>query len=89
MLGTAGQERACFQQQSWPQADSAMLSEDEITLPIQINGKKRGELTVAADADKDTIEKAVLASEPVIKALDGKAPRKVIVVPKRIVNVVI
>ena len=75
--------------QSWPQADSAMLSEDEITLPIQINGKKRGELTVAADADKDTIEKAVLASEPVIKALDGKAPRKVIVVPKRIVNVVI
>ena len=75
--------------QSWPKADSAMLSEDEITLPIQINGKKRGELTVAADADKDTIEKAVLASEPVIKALDGKAPRKVIVVPKRIVNVVI
>ena len=75
--------------QSWPQTDSAMLSEDEITLPIQINGKKRGELTVAADADKDTIEKAVLASEPVIKALDGKAPRKVIIVPKRIVNVVI
>ncbi|WP_319567562.1 leucine--tRNA ligase [Cohaesibacter marisflavi] len=75
--------------QSWPQADSAMLTEDEITLPIQINGKKRGELTVAADADKDTIEKAVLASEPVLKALDGKAPRKVIVVPKRIVNVVI
>ena len=75
--------------QPWPQAEKAMLTEDEITLPIQINGKKRGEITVAADADKDTIEKAVLASEPVLKALDGKAPRKVIVVPKRIVNVVI
>nr|WP_321461638.1 leucine--tRNA ligase [uncultured Cohaesibacter sp.] len=75
--------------QDWPKAEAAMLTEDEITLPIQINGKKRGEITVAANADKDTIEKAVLASEPVIKALDGKAPRKVIVVPKRIVNVVI
>ncbi|WP_119306107.1 leucine--tRNA ligase [Cohaesibacter haloalkalitolerans] len=75
--------------QAWPKADSAMLMEDEVTLPIQVNGKKRGEITVAADADNDTIEKAVLASEPVIKALDGKAPRKVIVVPKRIVNVVI
>ncbi|WP_316858376.1 leucine--tRNA ligase [uncultured Cohaesibacter sp.] len=75
--------------QPWPQADPALLTEDTIMLPIQINGKKRGEITVAADADKDTIEKAVLASEPVIKALDGKAPRKVIVVPKRIVNVVV
>ena len=75
--------------QPWPTTDPAMLVEDEITLPIQINGKKRGELTVAADADQATIEKAVLASEPVIKALDGKAPRKIIVVPKRIVNVVV
>jgi leucyl-tRNA synthetase len=73
----------------WPQVDSKMLVEDEITLPIQINGKKRGELTIAADADKADIEQAVLASDPVIKALDGKAPRKVIVVPKRIVNVVV
>ncbi|MCV6546713.1 MAG: leucine--tRNA ligase [Cohaesibacter sp.] len=74
---------------NWPKVDSKMLVEDEITLPIQINGKKRGELTIAADADKADIEKAVLESEPVIKALDGKAPRKVIVVPKRIVNVVV
>ena len=75
--------------QSWPAADPAMLVEDEITLPIQINGKKRGEITVAADADQATIEAAVLEAEPVVKALDGKAPRKVIVVPKRIVNVVV
>ena len=73
----------------WPKTDPAMLVEDEITLPIQINGKKRGELTVAADADQATIEEMVLASEPVVKALDGKAPRKIIVVPKRIVNVVV
>ena len=74
---------------AWPVADKSMLVDDEITLPIQINGKKRGEITVAADADQATIEAAVLASEPVIKALDGKSPRKVIVVPKRIVNVVV
>lgn len=73
----------------WPQVDSKMLVEDEITLPIQINGKKRGELTIAADAANADIEQAVLASDPVIKALDGKAPRKIIVVPKRIVNVVV
>nr|WP_321442763.1 leucine--tRNA ligase [uncultured Cohaesibacter sp.] len=73
----------------WPKADPAMLVEDEVTLPIQINGKKRGELTIAADADQATIEAAVLASEPVVRALEGKAPRKIIVVPKRIVNVVV
>ncbi len=73
----------------WPKTDPAMLVEDEITLPIQINGKKRGELTIAADADQATIEAAVLASEPVVRALEGKAPRKIIVVPKRIVNVVV
>ena len=75
--------------QDWPKTDAAMLVEDEITLPIQINGKKRGEITVAANADNATIEQAVLQSEPVIRALDGKDPRKVIVVPKRIVNVVV
>ena len=73
----------------WPAADPAMLVENEITLPIQINGKKRGELTIAADADQATIEAAILASEPVVRALEGKAPRKIIVVPKRIVNVVV
>ncbi|TLP47069.1 leucine--tRNA ligase [Cohaesibacter sp. CAU 1516] len=75
--------------QNWPKTDPSMLVEDEVTLPIQINGKKRGELTIAADADQATIEAAVLASEPVVRALEGKAPRKIIVVPKRIVNVVV
>ncbi|MCH2166235.1 MAG: leucine--tRNA ligase [Oceanicola sp.] len=73
----------------WPTADPALLVEDTVTLPIQINGKRRGELSVAKDADKASIEAAVLATEVVQKALDGGQPRKLIVVPGRIVNVVV
>ncbi len=72
----------------WPEADEAYLVEDTVLLPIQINGKKRSEITVAKDADKDTVEAAALADEAVRRALDGKAPKKVIVVPGRIVNLV-
>lgn len=73
----------------WPQPDPEMLVEQSVTLPIQINGKRRGELSVPADADKSAIEALVLANEVVAKALDGGAPRKLIVVPGRIVNVVV
>ncbi|MHA1190382.1 MAG: leucine--tRNA ligase, partial [Alphaproteobacteria bacterium] len=73
---------------AWPQVDADMLVEDTITLPVQVNGKKRGELTIAAAAGKDEIEKAALALDPVTKFLEGRPPRKVIVVPGRIVNVV-
>ncbi|WP_376876493.1 leucine--tRNA ligase [Albirhodobacter sp. R86504] len=73
----------------WPKADPAMLVADSVTLPIQINGKKRGEITVPTGMDKAEVEKLVLADEAVIKALDGAAPKKLIVVPGRIVNVVI
>ena len=59
-----------------------------VTLPIQIHGKRRGEITVAADLDKAEVEKIALAHEAVQKALNGGAPKKVIVVPGRIVNVV-
>ncbi|MCG7625521.1 leucine--tRNA ligase [Epibacterium sp. Ofav1-8] len=72
----------------WPVADEAMLVEDSVTLPIQVNGKRRGELTVAKDLDKAEVEKLALAHEAVQRALDGAAPKKVIVVPGRIVNVV-
>jgi leucyl-tRNA synthetase len=72
----------------WPVADEAMLVEASVTLPIQINGKRRGEITVAADLDKAEVEKIALAHEAVQKALNGGAPKKVIVVPGRIVNVV-
>ncbi len=73
----------------WPVADAAMLVDDTITLPIQINGKRRAEIEVPKDMDKAEVEKAALANDAVIRSLDGAQPKKVIVVPGRIVNVVI
>ena len=73
----------------WPVADPAMMIDDSLTLPIQINGKRRSEITVAKDLDKAAIETIVLSEPAVIKALAERAPKKIIVVPGRIVNVVI
>ncbi|WP_170369188.1 leucine--tRNA ligase [Ruegeria arenilitoris] len=73
----------------WPVADESMLVDDTVTLPIQINGKRRAEISVAKDLDKTQVEKIALSTEAVQKALDGAAPKKVIVVPGRIVNVVV
>jgi len=73
---------------AWPRVEAALLIEDTITLPVQINGKKRADVTVARDAPNTDIERAVLELEAVRRALEGKAPKKVIVVPQRIVNVV-
>lgn len=72
----------------WPQADPAMLVEDSVTLPIQINGKRRGEITVPRDMPVAEVEALVLAEDTVARHLNGAAPRKLIVVPGRIVNVV-
>ena len=72
----------------WPQAEADLLSEDTVVLPVQINGKKRAELTIARDASNDDVESAVLALDAVQKALQGNTPRRIIVVPQRIVNVV-
>ncbi len=72
----------------WPQADDNMLVDDTVTLPIQINGKRRAEINVPADMSKEEVEKIALAHEAVIRTLDGATPKKVIVVPGRIVNVV-
>jgi leucyl-tRNA synthetase len=74
---------------AWPRLDRAFLVDDTILLPVQINGRKRAELTIAAEASQADIEAATLALDPVRQALGGRAPRKVIVVPKRIVNVVL
>ena len=73
----------------WPVADDKMLVDDTVTLPIQINGKRRGEIEVPADMPKDEVEKLAMATQAVQKALDGGQPKKVIVVPGRIVNVVV
>lgn len=76
-------------QADWPKADAAMLVDDEVTLPIQINGKRRDEITVPKSMPKEEVEKLVLSNETVIKLLDGATPKKLIVVPGRIVNVVV
>ena len=75
--------------QSFPKVDPAALVQDEIELMLQVNGKLRGSLRVAATADKAAIEAAALASEVAVKHLDGKAPKKLIVVPGRLVNIVV
>jgi leucyl-tRNA synthetase len=73
----------------WPAVDKALIAENTVTYPVQINGKKRAELTIAIDAPQADVEKAALALDAVAKALAGQAPKKVVVVPKRIVNVVV
>jgi len=75
-------------QAPWPQPDPALLEDETVTLPVQVNGKKRADLTVPKSAEQNEIEAAVLAHEAVQRALDGRAPKKIIVVPQRIVNVV-
>ncbi|MEM8811964.1 MAG: leucine--tRNA ligase [Pseudomonadota bacterium] len=72
----------------WPDAEPELLIENMITLPVQVNGKRRAEITIDAEADRSDVEATVLALDSVKKFLDGKPPKKVIVVPKRIVNVV-
>jgi leucyl-tRNA synthetase len=72
----------------WPQIERDLLVEDTITLPVQVNGRKRGEVTVASGAQNPEIEAAVLALDAVKQALGGKPARKIIIVPQRIVNVV-
>jgi leucyl-tRNA synthetase len=73
----------------WPVADPALLVDDTVTVAVQLNGKLRGTLQLAKDAPKDLAEKTALAMPELVRALEGKTPKRVIVVPNRIVNVVI
>jgi leucyl-tRNA synthetase len=75
-------------EEAWPEADPALLIEDEVTIAVQVNGKLRDTLTAPKGAAKDALEEMALASEKVLKILEGKAPRKIIVVPDRLVNLV-
>jgi leucyl-tRNA synthetase len=72
----------------WPLPDPALLVDDRVTLAVQVNGKRRGEITLARAATNAEAEAAALALEPVVKALEGRPAKKVIVVPQRIVNIV-
>ncbi|GAA1483100.1 leucine--tRNA ligase [Gordonia sinesedis] len=73
----------------FPEADERWLVEDSVELPVQVNGKVRGRITAAVDADQEMVTAAALADEKVLAFLDGREPRKVIVVPGRMVNIVV
>jgi leucyl-tRNA synthetase len=72
----------------WPVAEAALLVDDEITIAVQVNGKRRDELKMARTAAKEDVEAAALKLESVVRALEGRPVKKIVVVPQRIVNVV-
>ncbi len=73
---------------AWPTVDESLLKDNEVTLPVQVNGKKRSEINVPADASREDMEAAAMADETVLGFIDGLTVRKVVVVPGRIVNIV-
>ena len=73
----------------WPTVDEAALVKSEIEVMVQVNGKLRGKITVAADASKADLEAAALATEGAVKFMEGKPAKKIIVVPGRLVNIVV
>jgi len=74
--------------QPWPGVDSVAAAEDQITLIVQVNGKLRDRITVPADISQEAARQAALASPAVVKYLEGRSPKKVIVVPGKLVNIV-
>ena len=75
-------------EESWPEADPALLTQDTVTIGVQVNGKVRATINIAPDANEDTAREAALSQDNVKKAMDGKQVRKFIYVPGKIVNVV-
>ena len=73
----------------WPAADPSLLVDSTIVIPVQVNGKRRAEITVAKDAPNDVVEREALSQDAVARTLEGKPPKKVVIVPNRIVNVVV
>jgi leucyl-tRNA synthetase len=73
----------------WPEVDPALLVDSSVVVAVQVNGKRRDELTLPKGASRAEVEARVLSLDPIARMLDGKAPKKIIIVPDRIVNVVI
>jgi leucyl-tRNA synthetase len=73
----------------WPKADARLIADDSVTLAIQVNGKRRDELRVPKGSTREQLEPAILSREAVIRALEGKPVKKLIVVPDRIINIVV
>ena len=74
--------------QPWPAAEPELIRDEQVTIAVQVNGKLRGTLEIARDLDKAAVESAALELPQVARWLEGQSPRKVIVVPNRIVNIV-
>ncbi|WP_417485270.1 leucine--tRNA ligase [Maricaulis salignorans] len=72
----------------WPEVDLSLLVETDLVLPVQVNGKRRGEISVAKDLDQESVKQIAISEEGVARSLEGLTIRKVIVVPGRIVNIV-
>ncbi|HTO42115.1 MAG TPA: class I tRNA ligase family protein, partial [Rhizomicrobium sp.] len=73
---------------AWPKPDSTLVQSDTVKMAVQVNGKLRGTIEIAKDLSEEAVKEAALALDGVVRVLEGKAPRRVIVVPGRIVNVV-
>jgi leucyl-tRNA synthetase len=73
----------------WPKFDPALVQSDTITMAVQVNGKRRGEITIPRGASEEDVKKVALADPGVVRAMEGKPPKRIIVVPERIVNIVI
>lgn len=78
-----------FYEMPWPKFDAEVAKEDEIVIPVQVNGKLRARLSVAAETSREELEQLALAAPEVMAGLDGKTPKKVVVVPGRLVNIVV
>jgi leucyl-tRNA synthetase len=74
---------------AWPDIDASALTQEQIEMVVQVNGKLRGKICVSPEADQKTIESLALNDENVLRFLDGKPPKKVIVVPKKLVSIVV
>jgi leucyl-tRNA synthetase len=75
--------------QAWPKVDEAAAKEEEVTIAVQVNGKVRDRITVAADADDETVKAAALSAEGIVRSLEGRQPAKVIVVKGKLVSIVV
>ena len=73
----------------WPQTDSALVQDNHVTIAVQVNGKRRGEITIGIDADEAVLKEAALALDTVQKALENMIIMRIIIVPQRIINVVV
>ncbi|MDX1608463.1 MAG: hypothetical protein R3251_04630, partial [Candidatus Spechtbacterales bacterium] len=87
--GRQGERAGSVHDQPWPEFDVDIAREDTITIPVQVNGKVKAELEVERGTGKKELEEMAMENEKISAILDGKEPKKIIVVPDKIINIVI